>query len=65
MTAKRVVSEDKLSDEKKLMVREGDVFIVEPMVNHTFKVLCDSVWINVLSKRIDKDSPDIWRIGKR
>jgi dTDP-4-dehydrorhamnose 3,5-epimerase-like enzyme len=65
VTAKRVISEDELSDEEKIMVREGDVFVIEPMVNHTFKVLHDSVWINVLSKRINKDAPDIWRIGKR
>ncbi len=44
-------------------VKDGDVFIVEPMVNHIFSLKKDSKWINALSTPIDQDSPDIFRVG--
>ena len=40
----------------------GDAFIVLPNVCHTFEVLEDSTWINVLSKKIDKAIPDFYKV---
>jgi len=44
-------------------VKTGDVFVIEPYVNHIFFVMKDSKWINVLSKTIDPKQPDIHRIN--
>ena len=44
------------------IVREGDIFIVDPMVNHIFYTMTDSAWINVLSKRLDTYEPDMYRV---
>lgn len=43
-------------------VKEGDVFIIDPMTNHVFIPLKPSRWINALSEPIDKDDPDFYRI---
>ena len=37
----------------------GDVFVVEPGEAHWFESLTSCTWINVLSKRIDQNCPDI------
>lgn len=49
------------SVEKQFIAEKGCIFIVEPFEIHTFKVLMDSKWINMLSKGINKDKPDIYR----
>lgn len=36
----------------------GDVFIVEPLVEHTFYIQEPSQWINLLSQRMDPQKPD-------
>jgi len=43
------------------IVKEGDVFLIDPFVNHTFRVLDKAKWINVLSKKIDPKNPDIYQ----
>lgn len=43
-------------------VKSGDVFLIEPFINHIFFVKKDSRWINVLSEAIKKTHPDIHRI---
>ncbi len=43
-------------------VQAGDVFLIEPMVNHTFQVRTDSTWINVLSEKMDRDDEDMHRV---
>jgi len=43
-------------------VISGDIFIVEPYELHTFNIKTDSSWINMLSKRIDHNKPDIYRL---
>jgi len=45
-----------------LYVEEGDVFIIEPNVCHTFHVLTDSRWINVLSRPIELENPDLHKV---
>ena len=41
------------------IVKRGDVFLIDPFVNHTFRILDEAKWINVLSKKIDPKNPDI------
>ena len=37
----------------------GDVFLVEPMVNHIFQVLTDAKWLNMLAHKMDSENPDM------
>ena len=48
--------------QKTFNVKEGDVFLIKKNVNHIFEIIEHSKWINVLSKKIDKEKPDIHRI---
>lgn len=48
----------------KYYVKAGDVFLINPMVNHTFQVIMDSRWINLLSKKSDSQNPDIHCLPK-
>jgi mannose-6-phosphate isomerase-like protein (cupin superfamily) len=41
-----------------LNVQAGDVFIVPPLVEHTFDILEDAVWINLMSIPMDANAPD-------
>ena len=43
-------------------VEGGDVFIIEPKVCHTFHVLTDSKWINVLSRPLLPENPDLHKV---
>jgi len=36
----------------------GDIFIVQPLVEHTFFIKESSKWINLLSQRVDPLMPD-------
>ncbi|HDZ85894.1 MAG TPA: hypothetical protein ENH35_05110 [Candidatus Moranbacteria bacterium] len=45
------------------IVQTGHVFMVEPYINHTFHIIKSSKWINILSKKIEKDNPDIHFVG--
>jgi mannose-6-phosphate isomerase-like protein (cupin superfamily) len=42
-------------------VGPGDVILVEPLVNHTFHILGDARWLNLLSIPMDPSAPDIHR----
>lgn len=57
------VKDSKLVGNKtKQIVSKGDVFLIEPLVNHTFYVVEEARWINVLSKKIDPKNPDIHHV---
>nr|WP_250208040.1 cupin domain-containing protein [Curvibacter sp. CHRR-16] len=45
-------------EQKERIFVAGEVFIVEPTVEHTFHILEASQWINLLSKPVDTDQPD-------
>lgn len=45
---------------KKVIVKNGDVFIIKKNTRHTFHILQDTEWINGLSKKMDKKNPDIY-----
>lgn len=47
--------------EKEFIVEHGDAFIVKPNIIHTFEVLEDSQWINMLSKPMKVGEEDIYR----
>lgn len=51
----RVENGKKVGEREVYVVNEGDVFLIEPYVNHTFFVKKDSKWINLLSELFDKD----------
>ena len=36
-------------------VYTGNVFLVTPMINHTFKIIKNSHWFNILSKPLEQD----------
>jgi dTDP-4-dehydrorhamnose 3,5-epimerase-like enzyme len=42
-------------------VAAGQVFLVEPGEVHTFRILEDSTWINLLDQPMDPAAPDIHR----
>ncbi|MFH2069164.1 MAG: hypothetical protein ABII89_06870 [Candidatus Omnitrophota bacterium] len=50
-----------VGESQKFLVQKGDVFMIEAEINHVFKVKKQSNWINVLSKAINKNNPDIHR----
>lgn len=54
------VKDGKLIGNKiEMIVKGGDVFLIDPFINHTFRVLDEAKWLNVLSKKIDSQNPDI------
>jgi len=57
------VEYNKLSGETEIFsVKAGDVFIVEPMINHTFIPKKPSRWINALSISMGSNDQDIHRV---
>ena len=48
-------------DKEIKILNEGDVLIIEPETFHTFKMIEDSSWINLLTVRNNPDSPDIYK----
>jgi len=57
------VKDDQLVGENTVNhVKSGDVFLIEPMTNHIFIPQCFSRWINALSKPMNNEHPDFYRI---
>jgi dTDP-4-dehydrorhamnose 3,5-epimerase-like enzyme len=56
-------SDNKLGKKTINIVKKDDIFLIEPNVVHYFKIIEDSKWINVLTKKIDKDNPDMFYIN--
>tara|TARA_Y100000385_G_scaffold120854_1_gene125663 strand:- start:3234 stop:3608 length:375 start_codon:yes stop_codon:yes gene_type:complete len=54
--------DNKLGEKTINIVKKDDIFLIEPHVVHYFNILEDSKWINVLTKKIDKDKPDMFYI---
>lgn len=48
------------NNSKKVIVKNGDVFIIKKNTRHIFHILEDTEWINGLSKKMDKKNPDIY-----
>ena len=65
ITLQAVLSDEELDAEKKTVdVQMGDVFKIDKNVNHIFEIKENSKWLNILSKILDKNSPDLHRIIK-
>ena len=62
VTLQKVKDKQITSKSETITVQSGDVFLIEPMVMHTFHIQKDSSWLNVLSKKINSDCPDIHRL---
>ena len=57
------VRDGRLTGEPRIeTVRTGDAFVVRPMQYHVFTLRVPSRWINMLSRSIDPNDPDIHRI---
>ena len=41
--------------------QEGDVFVVHPLVEHTFEILEKALWINLLSIAMGSDHSDLYK----
>ena len=50
----------KIHDFNKVFVNRGDVFIIKRKTRHIFNIIEDSEWINGLSRKMEKNSPDIY-----
>jgi dTDP-4-dehydrorhamnose 3,5-epimerase-like enzyme len=48
-------------DRTEFTARAGDIFVIEPMELHVFRTLTDAQWINMLSRPMDPDRPDLHR----
>ncbi len=46
---------------EEILFKAGDVFIVNPLVEHTFEILENASWINLLSIPMDTKNPDFYR----
>jgi dTDP-4-dehydrorhamnose 3,5-epimerase-like enzyme len=58
----RVTLVDLITNSKKVfIVGKGSIFIVKPNTLHTFEVLEDSKWINMLSKPLKSEPKDFYR----
>ena len=55
-------SDNKLEEKTINIVKKDDIFLIDPYVVHYFNILEDSKWINVLTKKMDKDNPDMFYI---
>jgi dTDP-4-dehydrorhamnose 3,5-epimerase-like enzyme len=57
---KNVKTNKKFVDEE--VVKQGDFFIIEPFILHTFRIIKDSKWLNLLSHKMgDDDDKDFYR----
>ena len=54
--------DNKLGEKAINIIKKDDIFLIEPHVVHYFNILEDSKWINVLTKKHDKNNPDIFYI---
>ena len=62
VTLQKVKNNQLIDTYENVKVSTGDVFIIQSMINHTFKVIQDSQWINVLSKSMNENNRDFFRI---
>ena len=51
------------NEEWDFVATSNRAFIVDPYELHRFDTLEDSVWLNMLSHRLDKDQPDFVKVS--
>jgi len=52
----------KTNKTKNFDIKEGAILLIEPFELHTFNSKTKCKWINILSKKIDNEKPDIYKI---
>jgi len=62
VVAQKVVGKKLVGEPFEEIVKAGDVFMIEPMINHTFYLLKDSRWMNLLSEPMARNNSDIHRL---
>ena len=62
VTVQKVENNQLISPKEVYNVKKGNVFQIEVNTNHIFKLLTNSTWLNILSKTINKEKPDIHRL---
>lgn len=62
VTLQKVLNCVLVGNKKEYTVIKGQVFVIEPMINHVFYVEDPSEWLNLLSCKIDQKNPDIFRV---
>ena len=62
VTLQKVLNGKFVGKKKKYTVIKGQVFVIEPLVNHVFHVEDPAEWLNLLSCKIDQKIPDIFRV---
>lgn len=63
VTFERIENDKATSEFEIKHFKSRDAFIVNPNTSHTFEILEDSSWINVLSKKIDPKNPDFYKLA--
>jgi dTDP-4-dehydrorhamnose 3,5-epimerase-like enzyme len=56
------VRDIKTGRDEQFVVKGRDIFVVEPFEVHTFEVLEDSKWINMLSRPIGEQKKDFYKL---
>jgi dTDP-4-dehydrorhamnose 3,5-epimerase-like enzyme len=59
IVTKSMKTSEKSVDEE--VVKQGDFFIIEPFTLHTFKIIKDSKWLNLLSHKMSDIDKDFYR----
>jgi len=63
VNVQRVENNNLIGDISVYIVKSGDVFWIDPYINHKFIPKSFSKWINALSEPLDNENPDIHRVS--
>jgi dTDP-4-dehydrorhamnose 3,5-epimerase-like enzyme len=59
-----ITLEDLNGNKEIYTVNGGDVFLIMPLITHTFKIIKSARWINVLSQRHNPQNPDFHKLAE-
>ncbi len=59
ITVRGVEESEYCGSQANVIAKKGDVFMIEPYVQHTFVPKTDARWLNFLSEPMNPDNPDI------
>ena len=62
VTVQKIDNGRLVGNAEEVKVKKGDVFVINPMLNHVFYIVQKSRWINVLSKPLGTHDQDIFRV---
>jgi len=61
VTFEKIVNDKKSGEIETRSFKSGDSFVIYPFTLHTFEMLEDSSWINMLSKKMDEKAQDFYK----